>query len=172
MRFLFFPPLRTTLLLAWLVLGPGALFVLAQPETAPTREQRIADRVVAEVNAFRQQRGLPPLASSPELGQAAVAHSQDMTRHDFFNHVSPVPGRARPVDRARAFGYPSSTIAENLFLCAGPADQEIPGQCVQAWADSAGHLRNMTDTLRTEIGVGVATTPAGETYITAVFGKP
>jgi hypothetical protein len=30
----------------------------------------------------------------------------------------------------------------------------------------------MVDTVRTEIGVGVATTTGGDTYVTAVFGKP
>ena len=98
--------------------------------------------------------------------------SQDMIRYDFFDHTSPAPGRTRTQDRALASGYSSTTIAENLFMCMGTGDDAIPGQCFQTWAQSSGHLRNMLDTTRTEIGVGVATSSAGETYITAVFGRP
>jgi uncharacterized protein YkwD len=137
-----------------------------------SREEVIAQGVINQINSFRQQRGLFPFRVSDLLSKAASTQSYDMVIHNFFDHVSPVPGRTRPHDRAVAFGYPSSMIAENLFMSMGSTDDAIIVQCFQTWAQSSGHLTNMMDTLRTEIGVGVATNSSGETYITAMFGRP
>lgn len=98
--------------------------------------------------------------------------SHDMVTYNFFDHRSPVAGHRDPTDRAAVAGYSSRTIAENLFMSMGTADSEIADQCFQTWADSSGHLANMLDTTRIEIGVGVCSNDQDETYITAVFGRP
>ena len=165
--------LSITLWVCFFTLWAGPLAHAQDGElSAHGREAKIALGLIDEINAFRQQRGLHPFTTSEALTRAALVQSQDMIRYDFFDHISPAPGRTRPQDRALASGYSSTTIAENLFMCMGTGDDAIPGQCFQTWAQSSGHLRNMLDTTRTEIGVGVATSSAGETYITAVFGRP
>ena len=146
-----------------------------QPETAPpalTREESIALQLISKINAFRAQRGLQPFRTSAILSDAATMQSRDMITYNFFDHRSPVAGHGLPMDRAAAAGYTSRTIAENLFMSMGTADDAIAAQCFQTWAQSSGHLTNMLDTTRTEIGVGVCSNDQDETYITAVFGRP
>ena len=144
-----------------------------QPTSAPpTREETIAVQLVSKINAFRGQRGLQPFRMSPILTAAATMQSQDMVRYNFFDHLSPVAGHRQPMDRAAVAGYSSRTIAENLFMSMGTADTVIADQCLQAWAESSGHLANLLDTARTEVGVGVCSNDQDETYITAVFGRP
>lgn len=144
-------------------------------ETAsePTgREQTIAQQLFDAINELRIRSGLPPLSMSPALNAAASIQSRDMVTHDFFDHINPVDGHNRPQDRALAAGYPSTFIAENLFMSMGSADEEIAALCFRSWSESAGHLANMLDAARTEIGVGVASNDLQETYITVVFGRP
>lgn len=143
-----------------------------QPLAAQTRERTIAEQLIAKINALRQQRGLPPFAMSPLLNHAATIQSQDMATHNFFDHNNPVPGHRRPQDRVLAAGYPSTYIAENLFMSMGSGDEEIAPLCFQTWVESPGHLANMIDTARTQIGVGIAFNSQDETYVTAVFGRP
>ncbi|MBA3556306.1 MAG: hypothetical protein H0W29_16350, partial [Gemmatimonadales bacterium] len=47
-----------------------------------------ATQVLAEVNAVRLRRGIPTLASSPDLRRAAQFHSREMGRKGFFSHAS------------------------------------------------------------------------------------
>jgi uncharacterized protein YkwD len=149
-----------------------ALCAVADPAAPVSREQAIAGSVIEQINGLRVQRGLPPFRESAILDRAASGQSRDMATYNFFDHHNPLPGRAQPWDRAAAAGYPSRTIAENLFYCQGTPDGEISGQCFQTWAESPGHRENMLDNSRSEIGVGVASSAQGETYITAVFGQP
>lgn len=140
--------------------------------TPSTRGETIALQLVSKINAFRGQRGLQPFRVSPILTASATMQSHDMVTYNFFDHRSPVAGHRDPTDRAAVAGYSSRTIAENLFMSMGTADSEIADQCFQTWADSSGHLANMLDTTRIEIGVGVCSNDQDETYITAVFGRP
>ncbi|MBF2052484.1 MAG: hypothetical protein IGS03_03355 [Candidatus Sericytochromatia bacterium] len=43
-------------------------------------------------NEARAGEGLPPFQHSAALEQAAAAHSQAMTQHNFFSHTSVIPG--------------------------------------------------------------------------------
>lgn len=56
------------------------------PTTAPTS---FASRALARTNAYRSQFNCPPLRENAQLEQAALAHSQDMAIHDYFDHDSP-----------------------------------------------------------------------------------
>jgi uncharacterized protein YkwD len=163
-----------SLILALLALLSASPLAQAQEHstTSQSREEAIAYRLIHQINELRQQRGLPPFLVSEALNRAATLQSQDMVTYNFFDHTSPVAGRSRPHDRAVASGYSSTTIAENLFMSMGTPDDGLAAQCFQTWLQSPGHLQNLLDRQRTEIGVGVASNSQQETYITAVFGRP
>ncbi len=76
------------------------------------------------------------------------------------------------MERVNSEGYSCSVISENLFAAQGIDDAAFPELCVESWSQSSGHLRNMLDEKVVEIGLGVATDSAGETFVTAVFAKP
>ena len=70
-----------------------------------------------------------------------------MAQRNYFDHTS--PEGAGPGHRAKAAGYPSSFVGENIA-----AGQPTPASVVQAWVDSPGHCVNMMDPRYRALGVG------------------
>jgi uncharacterized protein YkwD len=141
-----------------------------------------------EVNRQRCKRGLVPLAEDPGLSRAASLHSGDMVVHEFFDHASPVAGRATPADRLALTGVQWTRLAENIatlsiydfrdkhfivrdaancdfaFSRGGPAikPRTYAGAAealVDAWMDSSGHRRNILKPDMTRVGTGAAVKP-------------
>jgi len=114
-------------------------------------------RAVLALNLTRNLLGLSAVLIDLKLCEAARDHSQDMQKHNFFAHESPVPGKKTPWDRAKRFGTTAS--AENI--AAGYQD----GRAVNlGWFHSPGHHRNMLGNHR-RVGMGRA---GG--YFTEMFG--
>lgn len=140
------------------------------------------------VNAERCRRGLAPLAEDAAVARAASVHSGDMVVRVFFDHVSPVEGRATPADRLTLTGASFTRLAENIatlslydfedrhfivrdaatcdfaFTPGGPAirPRSYAGAAealVRAWMKSPGHRRNILNPDMTRIGSGAAIRP-------------
>jgi uncharacterized protein YkwD len=123
------------------------------PRTAPTI--RLARAAVCLINNRRVVRGLPRLRINDRLSKAAMWHTHDMVRRNYFAHVSK---RGRDVvDRLYGAGYLggrfSWSVGENLAW--GSGSLGAPRQIVRAWMNSPGHRRNMLDSRYREIGIGV-----------------
>lgn len=103
--------------------------------------------VVNLTNSFRAQNGLAPLTLDPRLNAAAQAHSTDMALNDYFGHTE--LNGSQPSDRAKAVGYPSSFIGENIG-----AGYTTPEAAVNGWINSPGHRANLLNSDYREIGVG------------------
>ncbi len=56
--------------------------------------------MIAAVNARREANGLPAYVADVELGEAALAHSQDMVVREYLSHTNPDGAGLR--DRLRA----------------------------------------------------------------------
>jgi hypothetical protein len=97
-------------------------------------------------NLYRMLLGKAPLKLNPKLCDAAREHSQDMVEKDFFDHVSPVPGKRTVGDRARLHG--ASAGGENIHMGSDSAEGAF-----WSWFGSLGHHRNMLNDYA-EIGVG------------------
>ena len=67
----------------------------ASPNALATEEQEFIEKV----NAERTVRGLNALSVDPLLVRTARAHSREMCAQDYFDHHSPTPGLATPMDR-------------------------------------------------------------------------
>jgi uncharacterized protein YkwD len=162
---------------------------LAAPLDRYGLDQWLLDAAVRhEVNAERCDRGLPPLAEDPALARAATYHSGDMVTHDFFDHSSPVEGRATPADRLTQTGTKFTRLAENLatlsvydfedrhfitrdpekcdfaFSRNGPAIRPrsyaaAAKALVESWMDSSGHRNNILSPEMTRVGTGAAVQP-------------
>lgn len=103
-------------------------------------------RCVLDLNLTRNLLGLPPVAIDPLLVATARDHSQDMEKHGFFAHESPVPGKKSPGDRAKLFN--TSYSGENI--AAGVIDGVAANRM---WWHSPGHHKNMLGDHK-RVGVG------------------
>ncbi|MBO3459704.1 CAP domain-containing protein [Aetokthonos hydrillicola Thurmond2011] len=123
-------------------------------------------KVVQLVNDIRRQNRLQPLAINGALTQAARRHSQDMAMRGYLDHYSP-EGRSCQ-ERARAAGYPSQFVGENIAY-----GSPTPEQVVQKWMDSPGHRNNILNGNYRDIGVGFYHHPTSRYKYTwtQVFGS-
>lgn len=105
-----------------------------------------------------------PPADRPRLHAAAQKHADDMVARGFFDHVN--PDGVRTDARLTAVGYRWSQWGENLDR--GPTS---PATVVAHWMDGGIHQTNMLDCGFKDVGVGLATGPAGA-YWTQDLGAP
>ena len=127
------------------------------PEAANIAQVRTA--ILCLINRKRAEDNENPLATNPQLEQAAESHCQEMIADDYFAHVS--PSGKTPLDRIRETGYipnPSVgyVIGENLAW--GTYQLSTPQAIVAAWIASPGHLANILEGQYRETGIAV--TPA------------
>jgi uncharacterized protein YkwD len=143
-----------------------ALVVLLLLEETPVRDLRAMEGETEKaVNRVRAQHGLRPLIPSETLIEVARAHSEDMLRRKYFDHVA--PGGSRPADRVTAAGVHWLRVTENLAMNAGMDDPVE--QAVRGWMDSRGHRGNILDPDVTHTGVGIAEDENGAYTFTQLF---
>lgn len=148
---------------------PSGASAAAQGETALTRA------VLAEVNAFRADRGLRPLAADAALQRAAAVHATDMTLRGFFGHHNPDGQGPRERVMAANPGF-KGKVAENIQSVSGPSyaamnDTVLAEVLVEKWTMSPPHRKNMQSPELTHSGIGIAR--AGDEIIAVqVFSGP
>ena len=124
----------------------------ATPATVESM-QALDGAILNELNATRAAHGLRPLTVSPQLEEAAVAHSREMLDGGFFAHDS--PGGASFVQRLKRYytasGYSSWSAGENLIYNNAQMDAN---EAIQVWLDSPPHRENMLDPTWREVGIG------------------
>lgn len=123
------------------------------PREAPS--VRLARATVCLINRARSRRGMARLRLNRRLGKAAMWHTHDMVRRNYFGHVSQ---RGRDVvDRLHGSRYLggrfSWAVGENLAW--GSGRRGTPLRIFRAWMRSPGHRRNMLDPRFREMGIGV-----------------
>ena len=125
------------------------------------REELSDDESAAidEANRRRMVLGLNPLAIDMKLVACSRDHSNDMIKHNFFAHNSPVEGKTTPWDRAKNFGTKAS--GENIAAGYGNGMAVTIG-----WWRSPGHLKNMMGKSHNRIGVGQE-----QKHYTQMFGR-
>lgn len=135
-------------------------------------------------NDFRQKSGLPAFSYSKEAGQAAFGHAEDMVKHSFYGHVSPIRFRRTLRDRLNRSGINPPYIGENICSTFGiqyeegkkvkkpiqagefrylSAKQELipphsyfslAQSMVNLWINSPGHRQNLLNPAFTHMGCG------------------
>jgi uncharacterized protein YkwD len=132
------------------LLGAGArevpyeplVIVSPQPQVVRAAEE---SALVDDINRFRANRGLPPMAVDERLTRAALAHARDMAERKYFGHDAP-DGTSLP-DRLKAVGFPWSVAAENIALA--PDEHQANAELVE----SPAHRENILDPQVRKIGV-------------------
>lgn len=122
--------------------------LVADPSGAPrTADQSEATEVLALVNAERAKAGCGPVSLDARLSAAALGHSEDMARHNYFSHTS-LDGTTFD-ERITMAGYSWRTAGENIA-----AGQSTPAQVMSSWMGSAGHRDNILSCEFTQMGLG------------------
>lgn len=158
--------------------GDGVWIVLATPFVPPTSRDasKVSQQVLSLVNAARSKPRkcgrtnyppVPPLKLSAVLNRAALIHSQDMAKNDFFEHRG--SDGSKVGDRALRVGYRWRAVAENIAIGAETAEIVVAG-----WLNSPGHCTNIMSPDYSEMGVAYVTDPKSEPgiYWTQVFARP
>jgi len=101
-----------------------------------------------------------PLHWDERLEEAARIHTDDMVRHDYFDHVG--SDGSGPADRVRRTGYGWRRVGENIARY-----QQSVDEVVTAWLDSSGHCQQLMDPRFVEMGA-----VERDGYWTQVFGAP
>jgi len=126
----------------------------------------------------------PPLAFNLALLEAARAHSRDMHRRSFFDHVN--PDLLDPGMRAANAGYFGSRVGENIAAGSNPAlhssAQLHDLLVIDATVEGRGHRKHILDVSATdppvyrEVGIGYAAFPEPNAkgfraFLTEEFGR-
>ena len=117
------------------------------------------------VNAHRAARGCPALVWLQPAADAAQAHSADMARRNYFDHVS--PEGTQPWDRLAARGVRYQRMAENI---AWTPDQSAR-QTLQGWIASPGHRANLDNCAFTHHGIGMQNAYWTHVFVTPFAGR-
>lgn len=116
----------------------GVLAAACGSSPAAPQETDQTAALVAMVAEHRAGLGCPELAWHPRLERVAFAHSQDMRRRGYFDHVN--PDGETPFDRIRKAGLRWVSAGENLAL----SEQGAPS-VFRAWLNSEEHRRLLDD---------------------------
>lgn len=119
----------------------------AEPFDAAAAKQDIIDRT----NALRREKGVAALTVNDKLMQAAQVRADEMAASSVYSHT-------RPDGRKYITVTDCPYIGENIHLIGEwqIRDSSLPSFAVEAWKNSAAHLKNMLNTRYREIGVGVS----------------
>jgi uncharacterized protein YkwD len=112
------------------------------------------------------QNGLPPFEWDADVCRMARSHSENMSRLNFFSHVTPDGLRIR--DRARAVGILAyKVMGENIAYNQGYED---PGAfAVERWMASEKHRANILSTEFRAMAIGMYVAPDGSVFLTQTF---
>ena len=119
----------------------------AEPFDAAAAKQDIIDRT----NALRREKGVAALTVNDKLMQAAQVRADEMAASGVYSHTRPDGRKYTTVTDCKYIGENIHLIGEWQIR-----DSSLPSFAVEAWKNSAAHLKNMLNTRYHEIGVGVS----------------
>jgi uncharacterized protein YkwD len=108
-----------------------------------------------------------PLAWNQKLAEAALAHSRNMAKKNYFSHAAQDGDDVS--DRATRAGYAWRRVGENIAAGQGSAEEVVSG-----WLASPGHCANIMKPEFTEMAAAFAVDADSDAaiYWTQVFGTP
>lgn len=110
----------------------------------------VEEDIISICNEIRAEQGLPPLNINWEAARVARYKTEDMMKHKYFCHNSPVYGSF--LDMLKNFHLPYKSAGENIaFGFSSPQD------VVKAWMESEVHRENILSESFTQGGVGYST---------------
>ena len=123
--------------------GTTTTTVITNSSFFPTNQDE--ELMLSLVNQVRQENGTGTLTWCPALVRSSLAHSQDMSSRNYFEHDSPDGGTVG--DRTIDAGYQYRAVGENIAF-----GQRTVREVMEAWIDSPGHFENLISPAYEHIG--------------------
>lgn len=130
-----------------------------------TQSQGAAGDLLGRINNLRSSLGLPGYRINGALGAAAQSHAQWMADNASITHVR--PDGSGPRTRAVNAGYPTTDVSENIYGGTNATVDSAWG----FWVNSGVHYRGMVNDRFQEVGIGIASSSWGTTFV-LMFGNP
>ncbi|HJV46341.1 MAG TPA: CAP-associated domain-containing protein [Bacillota bacterium] len=127
-----------------------------QEQVARGNEQQILDLT----NIARLRNNLEPLTWNSDAAVVGRSHSQDMSVHHYFDHVSATTG-LNPFERMEQAGITYTAAGENIAEGYSDAIEAYEG-----WMNSLGHRKNILNESFTTLGVGVYQLDYSQEFVT------
>ncbi len=121
---------------------------ISYPQILGYASQIAPETIIKLTNLKRQENGLLPLQSNPELSAAAAQKAADMFARNYWAHVSPVG--TQPWYFITTAGYTYRYAGENLAR-----DFSQAQAVVEAWMASPSHRDNLLNSHYQDIGIAV-----------------
>lgn len=124
---------------------------------AETKQEEYERAILAAINQERSARGIHTLEWDAQLQAIARAHSQDMAKHNYMEHIN--KSGQHPGQRAAAAGYRCDNrrwewgIGENLYF--GSGSYQSTESSVEWWMNSPAHRTAMLSSSFRNAAVGV-----------------
>ena len=126
---------------------------VSQPEvTAPAADvDAMKQDIVDRTNALRKENGIAALTANDKLMQAAQVRADEMAANTIYSHTRPDGRKYNTVTNC-------PYMAENIHRVADwtIADCTLAELLIADWSASTGHMKNMTNSQLSEIGIGLA----------------
>jgi uncharacterized protein YkwD len=156
-------PLALVLMVVGCAAGPVIRPAPGSTDTTPTPSD-VGTDVVWRTNAERLRAGLPALARSAKLMEAARLHAEQMASRQRLEHtIADVP-YATLQARLQAVAYVYARAAENIAW-----NQSDAAAALDTWMRSPGHRANILDPQVSEMGAAMVRSARGEPYWVQVF---
>ena len=126
---------------------------VSQPEvTAPAADvDAMKQDIVDRTNALRKENGIAALTANDKLMQAAQVRADEMAANTVYSHTRPDGRKYNTVTNC-------PYMAENIHRVADwtITDCTLAELLIADWSASTGHMKNMTNSQLSEIGIGLA----------------
>jgi len=150
-------------------LGDSGGITLDHATCAFTQDATRPEGVLAAINAYRAQNGLPPYTMNPVLTHAAQSHAADMACNQLFFHNG--SDGSTPQTRAAAAGYTGTKVTENVYGSYPPLTPEEVKEWWRLDQVDPRHNLNLISSEYSEVGIGYAFYNNFGYYV-VLFGMP
>jgi len=134
-------------------------------DTAPIR--KMEKDIFETINQKRKEKGLKPLRFSGVAYKAALYHSKDMAKRQFFSHVSPDGKDLRY--RLEKFGFKAINRMWGENIAFNFNQRDPMKVAINSWMNSPGHYKNIVNRGFQYGAVGIVRDQRGSYIFTQVF---
>ena len=131
------------------------LIVLAGGHSSSVQAQDVVGDLLGRINQLRAEQGLSSYRLNNALNAAAQNQASWMASSGQVSHTQSDGSSVR--DRARAAGYGSSWVSENIYM----GTLATTDSAWQFWLNSPIHYRGLTSPNYQDIGIGVRLRQSG-----------